>query len=304
MKYRLQLVDSQSSLARSLPDSYGFWHNPRFMTAVARLHKTDALQLQVFKGEELLAIMPVYERKKLGLKALVSPTGSYYQGISFAFEHNTQPARRLLDTIAICSDIAEFLASRYRWITVKLHPENPDVRAFSWAGYQAKPLYTFRQRLGSELKLLPDERKKWRMAKAQGFELREGFDIQSFIRLQRDLETRKNYNKGVSYSALADYYHELFEQGLLKQFNIYHENRIVSANILLTDGGELAYTIIMATTPEAMKQGAATMHSVELSQHLPQNTRILDFCGANIREVARFKAALGLDLHGYYQLKR
>jgi len=41
---------------------------------------------------------------------------------------------------------------------------------------------------------------------------------------------------------------------------------------------------------------------VELSRHLPSTTKILDFCGANIREVARFKAALGLDLRVYYHI--
>jgi len=99
-----------------------------------------------------------------------------------------------------------------------------------------------------------------------------------------------------------DFYRELHEHGLLRQFNIYYKNEIVSANIILSDGGELAYTIILATQEDAMKLGAATLHSVELSRHLPSTTKILDFCGANIREVARFKAALGLDLRVYYHI--
>jgi hypothetical protein len=302
MKYKVQLVEDQSPLAAKIADSYGFWHNPDFMSAVARLHQVDAYQVQVFKGEELIALLPVYERRKLGIKALVTPTASYYQGISYAFESNINPARRVLDTVAITSDIAEFLSSRYRRINLKLTPQNYDVRGFSWGGYRAKPLYTFREYLDQELSPMADERKKLRMAKGAGMYLGEDFDAESFIRLQRDLEKRKSFNKGVSYPALMDFYRELHEHGLLRQFNIYYKNEIVSANIILSDGGELAYTIILATQEDAMKLGAATLHSVELSRHLPSTTKILDFCGANIREVARFKAALGLDLRVYYHI--
>lgn len=303
MKYRVQLVDAQSPLAAKIADSYGFWHNPLFMSSVSKLHKVDAYQVQVYKGEELIAILPVYERRKFGLKALITPTASYYQGISFDFEDNINPARKVLDTVAVTSDIAKFLSTRYRRINLKLSPENYDVRGFSWRGYSAKPLYTFWQYLGKDLCLMADERKKLRMARNEGMYLEEKFDVESFIRLERDLETRKSFNKGVSYPALADFYVELHKQGLLRQFNVYYKNEIVSANIILSDGGKLAYTIILATQKDAMKKGAATLHSVEISQHLPLKTKILDFCGANIREVARFKAALGLELRVYYHIK-
>ncbi len=200
------------------------------------------------------------------------------------------------------TDIAQFLSSRYRWIRIQLNPENQDVRGFTWSGFKARPLYTFRRYLDTEAQALPDERKKLRTAEKAGLRLVDAFEPEKYVKLQMDLEKRKDHGMGVPYSAIQDFYSHLHSQGLLKQFNIYQDSEIVSANILLTDGGDVAYTIHLATALKAMKLGTAAFHNMELAKVLPPSTRILDYCGANIKEVARFKAALGLDLRSFYQL--
>jgi hypothetical protein len=304
MRYRIELIELPSDQAKSISSTYAYWHNPLFMQAVAEMHKIRALQLQVFKGDELLAILPLYERKKMGIKALVAPSGTYYQGICFAFSPQSHPSRNLIETVSIIEEIADFLASRYIKLTMRLSPENYDVRGFTWKGYKAQVLYTSRWFLDTELKILPDERKKLRQAETEGMELREGFDMEVFLRLQRDLELRKNHSLGISHQRIADFFTKLHELGLLQQFNLHQKAQIVSSNILLTDHQEVAYTINLATAPEAMKRGAATYHSVALAKMLPPHTRILDYCGANVKEVSRFKSALGLELQSFYQIKR
>ncbi len=302
MRYQIELLEIDSGKAHKLPGRYSYWHDPVFMAALAELHSVCALQLQVFKGEELLAILPLYERRKLGLKALVAPSGTYYQGISFAFEENCHPSRVAIDSTAICGEIAEFLAERYKRINFRLNPDNADTRGFGWAGYKVKVLYTYRQFIGSELCILADERKKMRQAESLDLELMEDFNLDAFFRLQKDLEARKQHHLGIPHSKLKQFFTRLYDQGLLKQFNIYQDSEVVSSNILYTDGGEVAYTVNLATAPEAMRDGAAIYHSLALADHLPKETRILDFCGANIKEVARFKAALGLDLQSFYHI--
>ncbi|MCB5271960.1 MAG: hypothetical protein LHW56_08960 [Candidatus Cloacimonetes bacterium] len=302
MKYQIELLDIGSDGIRKLPSRYSFWHDPEFMAALADMHGVRALQLQVYKGEELLAILPLYERRKLGFKALVAPSGTYYQGISFAFEEGSNPSRVILDTTAICVKIAGFLAKKYKRINFRLNPDNTDVRGFTWAGYKAVPLYTFRQFIGSELCILADQRKNMRVAEELGMELLEDFNLDAFFNLQKDLEDRKQHHLGISHSRMRAFFTRMHEQGLLKQFNIYQGSEVVSSNILFTDNGEVAYTVNLATSPEAMRQGAAVYHSLALAEHLPENTKILDFCGANIKEVARFKAALGLDLQSFYHI--
>ena len=302
MKYKIHLIDIQTDAGKKLQSRYSFWHDPEFMAALADLHGVRALQLQVFKGEELLAILPLYERRKLGFKALVTPTGTYYQGISFDFPGNCTPTRKLLDTVAISARIADFLTEQYKWIDIQLNPDNVDIRGFTWAGYKAKVFYTFRQFLGTELPVLADERYTMRQAEKQGMKMVEEFNPDAFLTLQKGLEERKQHSLGVSHDRLKDFFIRLHEKGLLKQLNVYHDSKIVSSSILYVDQGEVAYLILMATTPEAMRLGAAIFNSLSLADHLPEPTQILDFCGANIREVARFKAAIGLDLQSFFHL--
>lgn len=302
MKYRIELLDIPSEGGKKLQSRYSYWHDPEFMAALADMHSLRGMQLQVHKGEELLAILPLYERRKMGLKALVTPTGTYYQGICFAFEEALHPSRVILETTAICNEIASFLADKYKWINFRLNPDNVDVRGFSWAGYKAATLYTFRQFIGSQLCILPDQRRKMQQAEDLGMKLVEDFNPDAFLRLQKDLEERKQHHLGIPHPRLKDFYIRLHEKGLLKQFNIYQDSEVVSSNILYSDQGEVAYTVNLATALQAMRQGAAVYHSLALAAHLPENTKLLDFCGANIKEVARFKAALGLDLQSFYHI--
>ncbi len=303
MNYSIKIADIQSGEARQISGGYSYWHNPEFMDAIARMHNVTAFQLQVYKGEELFAILPLYERRKMGIKALVTPVGAYYQGISFAFENNAGKARILLDTTAVCSRVARFLGENYKRVKLQLNPENLDVRGFTWNGFKASPLYTFRCASTQVLNSLPDERKKFRNAQNLGMELVESFDPDAFLALQKRLDIRKNHNLGVSYHSMKVFFTHLHDAGLLKQFNVLWENEVVSANILLYDGGEVVYTLYKATSEEALKRGAASFHSLSLLQSLPKGSRIFDYCGANVQEVARFKAALGLDLCVFYQIK-
>jgi hypothetical protein len=303
MNYRCKLVDILAEGTRQLGVPYSFWHNPQFMAAIAELHGVPAFQLQVFKGDELFAILPVYERSRMGIKALVAPLGAYYQGICIDHSNNAGAARKLLDTLAVCTQIAGFLAKRYKRIHFKLNPENKDVRGFTWNGFKAAPLYTFRKVLSKDLPTLPDERKKYRLAQKMEMQLCEQFAPDEFIRLQRDLDKRKKHRLGVSYSALQRFIEQLFAAGLLKQFNVIWENQVVSSNIMLFSDDEQAYTLFQATSEDAMRKGAATFHSLELLRHLPEDLKVFDYCGANVQEVARFKAALGLDLETFYSIR-
>lgn len=308
MTYRIVLEEpgrfNVAELKMKSLGAYDFWYQPFFMEAIASLHDLKPLLLQVYKGEQLLALLPLYERTKLSMKALVCPVGAYYQGLHTFFEEAASPNRMLLDNCSIAFEAAVFLASRYNRINFKLHPQNMDVRGFTWNGFRAAPLYTFRHSTTQALHILPDEKKKLRKAEAAGLQLSQAFDPESFIRLQKNLDKRKKHSLGIDYERLARFFTNLHEQGLLNQFNIVQEGRIVSSNILFYDGKEIAYTVFMASEPEAMNLGAATLHSVELLSALPQQCRLLDYCGANVPEVARFKAAIGLELQVFYSLSK
>lgn len=306
MKYRLLLAEAEPDILKEIPSfsiyGYDYWYHPLYMQYLGELHDLKPLLLKIYKGEELIALLPLFERKKLGMKALVCPVGGYYQGIHLFMDPNTSAPRVLLDNLAISEHIALFLSKEYSRINFKLLPDNHDVRGFTWNKYNARPMYTFRHDLSQKLQILQDEKKSLRKAAAAGLTLVEHFDPEPYLRMQADLDKRKNHSFGVSLESLARYFEKLYAAGLLRQYNVMQEAKVLSSNIIYSDGGKAVYTVFMASEPEGLKLGAATFHSIELISQLPDTCRIFDYCGGNVQDVARFKAALGLQLQVFFNL--
>lgn len=302
MRYKVLFCDISAEEGMTLPSRYGLWHDPFFMRTVGELHGVLPYQIQVYKGEELIGIMPVYERRRMGLKALVAPVGTYYQGLSTFFLPQTSTQRMLLDTITISERIAKFLTDNYRRVNIRLNPGNTDVRGFTWNGINARPLYTFSQYRDEEPFVMPEQRRYLRKAEKEGLVLKEAYDLDSFLRLQEDLDKRKDHDMGISYEALGVYLDALHEKGMIKQVNVYQEDEIILSAIMLWGGNEIIYTLYIAGSEASYALGASALQNRMTLSLLPEEITISDFCGANIRDVARFKGAMGLSLSVFYQL--
>ena len=281
------------------------WIDPRFMLAVQELHQLEALQLLCHKGEQLVAVLPLYEKKSLGLRRLICPMSSYYQGLWFFWEPEREQSRNLLDELKVTTEVAKWLKSRYKRMQFNLSPHNYDVRGFTWQGLKVLPYYTFSYNSAKEMKMLRDEREKLRSARKQNYRLVEEFRPEEFITLIKDLYDRKEKSLGLSFKAFQTWMERLHRDGLLAQFNLMEQDRIVSTNIVL--GGindQRGYSIMRSTLPSSFKSGASTLHSLMLVEMLKDRFACLDFCGANYPDVARFKAALGLDLEMFFKIVR
>lgn len=277
------------------------WAKPEFMQAVQNLHQFEAYQLCCYKGEQLVALLPVYEKRMLSYRLLKNPTGSYYQGLNLWLDSKSLPGRRLLDTLQILQAMAQSMQTRYKKIQFNLSPDTLDVRGFTWEKLHARPLYTFVHDYGTNPQPLPDERKNLGKALQQNYQFAEKFAVEDFMRLFVAMNGRKNRQLGLSMARLESFFCELHQKGLLRQFNLFLEDKVVSSNMLMSDTDK-AYTVFRATETEAMKNGASSLHTLKLIEALSGQIEILDFCGANVAEVARFKAALGLQLKVFYQI--
>jgi hypothetical protein len=286
----------------SLPANPPVWLRPELMAAVSELHGVEGRHLMVYKGEELLAMLPLYEKRRLGRLGVVSPTGSYYQGLHFFWEQGSTETRRILETQEISSAVAKWLLRHYKSIRINLCTHNTDVRGFTWNGFTAKPLYTFEHKLGEPLKPQRDEREKLKRAEKQGYEFVESLDANTFIDMSKAMYDRKAHSSGLDLPGLKDYIGDLNKAGILKQFNVMKDNQVVSTNLLLCNEGRRAYTILRASEPDEMRQGVSTWHSLKLVETLQGRFPVLDFCGGNVPAVARFKSALGLELKLFFQI--
>lgn len=299
MAFTVRLAEPQNL---GLP--LNLWSLPQFMTAVQTLHGGQAFHLQCWKSEKLLAVLPLYEKRLLSYRALISPSTTYYSAVNLYLEANASPARKLLDTVQILQSMAIFIANRYQRLRFNLDPAILDVRGCTWNKLKARPLYTFHHDFQSPLRPLADEKKKAATARAQNYRFAEAFDADAFIRLFTALYQRKHKSLGFSRAAFEQYFTTLHEQNLVKQVNIYRDDRIICSNMLYFQPGDIMYAVFRATEEQEMKWGPSNMLTEELIKYAAPLTHRIDFCGANIPEVARYKAAEGLQLRVFFQIYR
>jgi hypothetical protein len=278
------------------------WLRSELMAATAELDQAEAGYLCCYKGDVLKAVMPVYEKKRLGLRRLVAPLGSYYQGIWTQDKPAAAVSRELLNNLNLCAELAKYLKARYQRLRVNLHPHNADVRGFTWNGIKAVPLYTFVHDLSQPVSLLKDEKVKLKHALEQDYRFGERFEPEPFIARLKQLYERKHHTSGLNFHRLQRWMEALFAAGLLRQFNLTREGGIASSNILLCADRDIAYSVMRTTAPEDLGRGASALHTLKLAEALKGEVGSIDFCGANQPEVARFKAAFGFELKIFFQL--
>lgn len=278
------------------------WTNPLFMTEAAKVYDLEPKLLLAYKGEFLAAALPIYEKRRIGSVSLVINPSSYYQELQIWHQEETPAPRRLLDELQITSAMALYLKEHYRNIAFNLTPGHVDVRGFTWNGLKALPFYTFTHQLDQELSPIRDEREKLRRAEARGYQWHRGLDVEAFLTLNEALEQRKNRAIVLHPKRMRGYIENLHAAGLLRQYNVSRDGVIKSSNLLLTDGGEESFTILRASDRSEMRYGVSAWHTQQLVNDLKAQHCMLDLCGGNTPDVARFKAALGLQLKVFYRI--
>ena len=290
---------------QAAPPGYEFpvWTQPAFMNAIAGLHQLKALHLYCHKGDTLAAVLPVYERSRLGIRHLVCPVLAYYQPLSLFVNPGTLSPRQNWDKLQISTSLAEFIGKSYRKVHFNLDPDTFDIRAFSWSGFRASPLYTYIHEANSQPRATRNEQRKLKTASTQGYCYDENFAPQEFIALLKLLYAKKKHKLGFSYPRLLVFLHDLHSAGLLHQCNLRRDDKIVSSNIVFGSGSGTAYAVLGASLEQELQYGASSLQTLEMLESLHESYTRVDFCGANVAEVARFKAGLGFDLRLFFRIE-
>lgn len=278
------------------------WSKPIFMQTVADLNGYNPYHLVCYKGESPVAVLPLYEKKVFGLRIFKHPLLSYYQGLNLWLEKNAPAARKLLEALEITQAMAKYLKLNFKRIKLMLSPDTLDVRGFIWQQFSAMPYYTFVHNFKHNIVPLPDERRKISLAEKQMYNFEEGLEIETFIELLKHTHNQKKWESGINFQDLSSFISILHSAGIAYQMNLLKDKNIVSSNILLKDS-QKAYTIFRTTDKEALKNGASCLHTLKLIEYLKnENLQELDFCGANKPDIARFKAALDLELKVFFRI--
>lgn len=278
------------------------WFHPMWMSAVAELHDASAQYLSVHEHQNLVAIIPIYIKKWLLKRKAYNPVMAYYSPIRYFLPLTGFPNKDLIRRHEINNAIATFLKKEFSTVSLNLHPENIDMRGFTWNGFGATPLYTFTQNCHENPLIFAEERAKLRIAERQNYSFERRFDFPQFCDLLYKLYDLKNHDFGISAPRLLEFLQKVEKTGLIRQYNIVSHGEIHCADILICDGSDTAYALLRATSDKSRKLGASGMQNIMSTKAVADEYSFMDFLGGNVPGPARFKASFGYQLKMFFRI--
>ncbi|MBM3120174.1 MAG: hypothetical protein FJ006_11640 [Chloroflexi bacterium] len=276
------------------------WFDARWMEGMREYFKFHPHILLCERAGNLAALLPVYEKRVLSHRRAVIPMLNFYQPLCH-FDKSENPNRSLLNQLETTQAIAAWLRQYYRKVNLSLHPDNYDVRGFSWEGYKALPRYTMYYDTTTVATLFKDEKNALHRAQRQDYQFQRGFEPQRFTDLLYALYQRKKVDFPVAAPVLSGFLSAMHDSQVIRQYNVLKDGRIVSANIVITDRDRV-YTWMRASEEDDLKTGVSVFHSVRLYDELSQEYALIDMCGANSASTARFKTGMGGKLKLFFHV--
>lgn len=198
-----------------------------------------------------------------------------------------------------------FLADHYPVLAFHLHPSMADVRPFVWAGYRARPLYTYHRPLAPREVLLREASKGTRKrAEREGgrYRIEEGDHAEALVALVEASYARHGADAPLDPARRTAFLRRLHADGLARLYAAHGPDAEgpEAAQALLTHGGA-AFALTGASRP-GPAMSVLLMALMALLHD--EGFEYLDLVGANTPSIAEFKRSFAPRLTAYYRVER
>jgi lipid II:glycine glycyltransferase (peptidoglycan interpeptide bridge formation enzyme) len=148
----IEIITDRDQWDKFIDDSpYGMlFHKWDLLKVIQKHTGYDLRTYGIFKGEELIAVLPMFYTHKMGVKLAYSPpqgTLVYipYMGLVMGKEHASHKQQKRESNLDLaCADIdRELKNNRANIMSFTFMPEMIDVRPFLWEDYDIRLFYTY-----------------------------------------------------------------------------------------------------------------------------------------------------------------
>lgn len=128
---------------------YGLlFHKWDFLNIIEKHTGYKLLPYGIYKGEELVAVFPLFFKKSKGLKTIFSPppqVGVPYLGFVMDQKYDTLKQDKKENYMNIVADEINEEIKKFspNYVAISTVPNFLDIRAFKWNGYSVEPHYTY-----------------------------------------------------------------------------------------------------------------------------------------------------------------
>lgn len=311
----IKLIDEKSlwdQFVDNSPQSFLF-HKWDFLKLIEKYTAYKLLPYGIYKGEELICIIPLFYRRIMGVKLLFSPppqSGVPYLGFIM---NGTYPNLKQDRKESYLKLVAEELDREIKRIapnytSISFTPGFIDLRAFKWLKYELKTHYTYTVDLKQDLEQIWEVtttvcRQNIRKGQSKNYELIRSYNPSPLIELLQE----RYIEQGMDYLVNQRYLRELLQ--------IFPDN-ICLHYLCLNDeimAGALNqkfnhYFLAWIGLPKARDSKNPYANDV-MTWMLIQNAKQKGFttyeiCGANVSHLCRFRTKFNPDLELWFELRK
>ena len=289
-------------LVAGSPDG-SIYASPEYLDALCSAAGGGYRVLGVFRGEELVGGLPLYEREGRAGRYVGPRLLLYYLGPVLRDFDSKYPSQRTARQIEALGALADALGGAgYDHVTLKCRHTIEDVRPFLVRGWRAWPSYSYVLRIGDlaaawgrveqNLRRLVDR------CASQGITFAEDEDFTSFYDLHRRTLDRKDAPAYLPEAAFRGLFARLHAAGLCRLYQArLSDGQAIAAQLVLTGAHSLSHTVCAAADPAHLGTGVNAFlrwRSLEALSALGYTGN--DLTDAALNPVTHFKSQFGGDL--------
>jgi len=299
----------QIELQKELPNVAirNVFAEPALLDAYAKLQNSDPYYLTVYDKDVIVAYMPIYIRTRLWGKEIQQPLYNYYTALTFLFPNKKRIQENISKQQQINAEIASFLDKQFKRIQIQFTPAITDLREYQWQGYKVTPLYTYVQDLRTYTidQLSEGPRREYKKAIQAETICRSDFNPDLMFNIFRLTMERQEHTLNLSRDKHIALWKSLNDTGILLPVIAYQNEQAVAFNLNILDPIQRTiYGWQSGSTDIGRKNGAQVFTYDWIYQQFATDYDYYDFCGGNIKSVARFKASLGAELQLFYRISK
>jgi hypothetical protein len=265
--------------------------------------------LGCYRGDKLIAGMPVFENKRFGIRYVAHPALTPWMGIIFhPWEKDIKLHKKLTLEKEISQQFIQWIKECDYFIQ-SFHPNFRDWQPMMWENFSCQPCYTYVLsslhdigRIWSGLR--ENHRRNIRDAINKGFFIRKDITTDEFLAIAKNIFLPKAKELGCNETMLMRIHQRLNHAGRGTPFVIFDEEGNSLAATYIVWDNRSAYYLLGGTDKEAtIRSGLAmTMLLWEALKEMAQKVNRFDFEGSDIPGIENFIRGFGAEQVCYFRI--
>jgi hypothetical protein len=264
--------------------------------------------LSVVNGQEIIGGVVLFQRQRLGVRAIMTPPMMPYNGILFAPPGSRKGQRESKDNHEITSALLPVLEEKGHFVSLMLSPSVIDIRPFQWRKWTVTSRYTYANSLKNPGEILEmfshSARRRVRKASEENITFEEIHDSLPVILLQEESYLRSGIKPPVRNELLQELCTRLIPSNALRFFGARHpDGTLLSAQAVITSGTSAYLWFFGRRSLANQENGSSFLMWKIFSTLAGGGISAIDLIGANTPSIAEFKSSFGGILTNYYDVQ-